>query len=95
MVLPRVDLLEEVDRHAQVHIAYALDGKSHGVLAGIEHAVLSGAVVLELQQVIAVFQGEDVLGLAGIHEILGHGGNPSIQVRIELTFASVQHAATA
>ena len=42
-----VDLLEEVDGHPQVHVAHALDGQTNGVLTGIEHAVLAGAVVLE------------------------------------------------
>ena len=46
-----IDLLKEVDAHAQVHIAYTVDGQAHGVLAGIEHAVLTGAVVLELEQI--------------------------------------------
>ena len=67
-----VDLLEEVDGHAQVDVAHAVDGQAHGILAGIEHTVLAGAVVLELEQVVAVVQRVDVLGLAGINEILFH-----------------------
>jgi len=63
-----VDLLEEVDGHTQVHVAHALDGQAHGVLAGIKDAVLAGAVVFELQQVVAVLQGVNVLGLTGVHE---------------------------
>ena len=31
-----IDLLKEVDGHTQVHIAHALDGQAHGVLAEIE-----------------------------------------------------------
>ena len=69
-----VDLLEEVDGHAEVDVAHALDGEADRVLARIEDAVLAGAVVLELEQVVAVLEGEHVLGFAGVHEFLGHGG---------------------
>ena len=63
-----VDLLEEVDGHAQVHVAHAVDGQANRVLAGIEHAVLAGAVVFELEQVVAVFQSINILGLTGVNE---------------------------
>ena len=81
-----VDLLEEVDGHTQVHVAHALDGQAHGVLAGVEHAVFPGAVVLELQQVIAVVQGVDVLGLSGVNEFVFHGKfPPKIKLLLVLT----------
>ena len=64
-----VDLLEEIDGHSQVNIANALDSEADGILAGIEYAVLAGAVVLELEQVVAVIQLENILGLSGINKI--------------------------
>ena len=64
-----IDLFEEVDGHAQVHVAHAVDGQAHGVLAGIENAVLAGAVIFELQQIVAVFQGIDVLRFASVDEL--------------------------
>ena len=68
-----VDLFKEVDRHAQVDITDAVDGQADAVLAGVEHAVLAGAVILELQQIVAVFQCVDILGFAGVNEFLFHG----------------------
>ena len=63
-----VDLLKEVDGHAQVHVAHALNGQAHGVLAGVEHTVLAGAVVLEFQQAVAIGQSVDILGFAGVEQ---------------------------
>ena len=67
-----IDLLEEVDAHAQIDVADAVDGEADGVLAGIEHAVLAGAVIFEFEQVIAVVKRVHVLGLAGVDEFLFH-----------------------
>ena len=64
-----VDLFKKVLGHAQVDIAHALDGQAHAVLAGVKHAVLARAVILELEEVVAVLQCEYVLGLSGIYEI--------------------------
>ena len=47
--------------------ANALDGESNTVFAGIEYAVLTGAVVLELQHHIAVVKAVNVLGLAFVN----------------------------
>ena len=71
-----VDLLKEVDGHPQVYIAHAVDGQTHGVLAGIENTVLAGAVILELQQVVAVIQSEHIFGLTSVNKLLFHGGIP-------------------
>ena len=63
-----IDLLKEIDGHTQVDVAHTLDGQTHGVLAGIEDAVLAGAVVLKLQQAVAVLQLVNVLSLAGVNQ---------------------------
>ena len=63
-----LQLLKEVDGHLQVDPAHALDGEAHGILTGVELAVLAGAVVFELQQVVAVFQGVNILGLSRIYQ---------------------------
>ena len=76
LMLTGVDLLKEVDGHPQVHIAHAVDGQTHRVLAGIKHTVLAGAVILELQQVVAVVQSKYVFGLASVNKLLFHGGIP-------------------
>ena len=41
--------------------------------AGIEDAVLAGAVVLELEQIVAVVKGVNILGLSCVNEFLFHG----------------------
>ena len=64
-----IDLLEEVNGHAQVHVAHALDGQTDRVLAGIEHTVLAGAVVLELKQTVAIGQSINVLGFTGVQQL--------------------------
>ena len=63
-----IDLLKEIDAHPQVHIAHAVDGQADGVLTGIKHAILTGTVVLELQQVVAVLQSIDILGLPSVNQ---------------------------
>ena len=63
-----VDLFKKVLGHAQVDIAHALDGQAHAVLAGVKHAVLARAVILEPEQVVTVVQCEYILGLSGIYE---------------------------
>ena len=73
-----VDFLKEIDGHPQVHIAHAVNGQTDGVFTGIEHAVLAGAVVLELQQIVAVVQGKHVLGLASVNKLLFHGFGSSV-----------------
>jgi len=64
-----IDLFEEIDGHAQVHIANAFNGQANRVLTGIKNAILTGAVVLELEQIIAILQSINILSLAGIDEL--------------------------
>ena len=54
------------DGHSQIHVAHTIDGKADGVFAGIEHAVLAGAVILEQQQAVSVGQCVNILGFTGI-----------------------------
>ena len=63
-----VDFFKEVLGHAQIDVAHTLDGQAHAVLTRIKHAVLAGAVVLKLEQVVAVVQCVNILGLSGINE---------------------------
>ena len=67
-----VDLFKVVDAHAQVHIAHAFDGQADAVFAGIEDAVLAGAVILEQQQAVAIGQLVNILGFAGVKQFLFH-----------------------
>ena len=62
-----VDLLEEVIGHSEVDVAYSLDGKSDGVLAGVKYSVFSGNVILEFKEIISVFEFKYVLGFAGVN----------------------------
>jgi hypothetical protein len=63
-----IDLLKIINGHTKVHITHALDGQTNGVFTGIEHTILTGAVILEQQQAVAIFQSINILGLAGVHE---------------------------
>ena len=45
----RIDFFKEIDRHPEIDVAHAFDGKPDRIFAGIEHAVLSGAVVFEFE----------------------------------------------
>ena len=71
-----VDFFKEINGHPKVYVAHAIDGQAHRVFAGIEHAVLAGAVVLELQQVVAVVQSKHVLGLTSVNKLLFHDDIP-------------------
>ena len=64
-----VDFLEEVDAHPQVDIAHPRNGQAHAVLAGIKHAVLTGTVVLEFQQTVAIGQSVNILRLTGVQQL--------------------------
>ena len=67
-----IDLLKEVNGHPQIHIANAVDGQANTVLARIKYAILAGAIVLELQQIVAIVKGIHILGLTGIDKFLFH-----------------------
>ena len=59
--------LEVVNGGLEIGLTDTLDGQSHRVLAGIEHAVLTGAIVLELEENVTVFQLVNILGLACVN----------------------------
>ena len=59
--------LKKVDGRFQVFTANALNGEAHRVLARVEHAVLAGAVILEFQQHVAVFQLKYVFCFAFVY----------------------------
>jgi hypothetical protein len=63
--------LEIIDGSAKICLTDALDLEADGVFAGIEHAVLAGAIVLELKHYVAVIERIDVFGFALIE--LFHG----------------------
>ena len=64
----RINLFEEIDRHTKIYVADAVDGKSDRIFAGIKHAVLAGAVILEFEKVVAVVECEYVLCLTCVNE---------------------------
>ena len=56
--------LKIVNGSLQVCLTDTFDGKSYGILTGIENAVFAGAVILELQQYVAVVKLKYVFGLS-------------------------------
>ena len=62
-----IDFFKEIHGHAQINVANAFNGQANRVFAGIKNAVLTGAVVLELQKIVAVFQSVDILGFTYIN----------------------------
>ena len=58
--------LEVVDRGLEILAADALNGQTDGVLARIKNAVLTGAVVLELEHDVAVVKRIYVLGFSDV-----------------------------
>ena len=66
------DLFKEIDRHPQVYIPHAVDGQTNRIFAGIKYPILAGAVVLELEQVVAVVQSVNILGFSGVNEFHHH-----------------------
>ena len=73
-----IELFKEIDGHTEVHVANAVDLETNGVLAGIKHAVLAGAVVLKLEKIVAVVECENVLGFSGVNKFLCHFSLPHI-----------------
>ena len=53
--------LEVVDRGLKICLSDTLNGESNTVLAGIENAVLAGAVILELKHYVAIVKLVNVL----------------------------------
>ena len=68
-----IDLLEKVDRHAQVYVANTFNRKADRVFTGIKYPILTGAVIFEFEQIVAVLKGIYILGLSGVNELFFHG----------------------